>query len=175
MIFAPFVVKAAGGERVDVEIVPASPEDLRQTQQGWQSNWVASDIMRDTIKKYAMHTTNGELVGLAGYEIWPQLPIVHIIYMESQPESNPTIAGNKRKYLGIGSALVAFGIKLSVDHGFGGEVSFEAKTTELAKHYEKDFGALPLGNYETSGPTRYMLADEAARTIFFRYLERGED
>ena len=39
--------------------------------------------------------------------------------MEAGPESNPVIVGRDRKYTGIGRVLIAFGIKLSVDHGFG--------------------------------------------------------
>lgn len=96
--------------------------------------------------------------------------LVHIVYMESQPKSNPNIAGCKRKYRGIGQLLIAYGIKLSVDHGFGGDVVLAAKTPELARHYEKDFGAVRLPSFRSSAP-RFLIADEAAKNIFFRYLE----
>ena len=49
-----------------------------------------------------------------------------------------------KKYDGIGRLLIAFGIKLSIDNGCGGDVTFQAKTPELAKHYVKDFGAFPV-------------------------------
>ena len=57
--------------------------------------------------------------------------------MEAQPESNPTLDGGNPKYTGIGRLMIAFGIKLSIDNGFAGDVILEAKTTALAKHYEK--------------------------------------
>ena len=45
-----------------------------------------------------------------------------------------------------------------------GDVVLEAKTTALAKHYERDFGAVPLPVFGSSVP-RYLIADEAARVI----------
>lgn len=45
----------------------------------------------------------------------------------------------------------------------------EAKTTELARHYERDFGAVPLPAFDSSAP-QYLIADEAAKRIFFTYL-----
>ncbi|MFR3223656.1 MAG: hypothetical protein ACLTOI_04155 [Faecalibacterium sp.] len=53
--------------------------------------------------------------------------MVHITYIESQPESNPTIVGHSKKYQGIGRVLIAYGIKLSIDHECGGTVTFEAQ------------------------------------------------
>ena len=78
--------------------------------------------------------------------------------------------GEKRKYRGIGRLLIAFGIKLSVDNGFGGDVVLEAKTTKLAEHYAKDFGAVKLPSLSSAAP-RFIIADEAAKRIFFSYLE----
>ena len=91
------------------------------------------------------------------------------MYLESPPDSNPTITRTDRKYRGIGRLLIAYGIKLSVDHGFGGDVVLEAKTTELANHYVNDFGAVKLPSF--SGAPRLLIADDAAKRIFFSYLE----
>ena len=65
--------------------------------------------------------------------------------------------------------LIALGIKLSIDNGFAGDVILEAKTTALAKHYEKDFGAILLPTFQSSAP-RYLIADDAAKQIFLTYL-----
>ena len=46
----------------------------------------------------------------------------------------------------------------------------EAKITELAEHYVKDFGAVQLPSLSSSAP-RFIIADEAAKRIFFSYLE----
>ena len=48
-------------------------------------------------------------------------------------------------------------------------VILEAKTTALAKHYEKDFGAILLPTFQSSAP-RYLIADDAAKQIFLTYL-----
>ena len=53
---------------------------------------------------------------MAAYEILENDVMVHITYIESQPESNPTIAGHFREYSGIGRVLITYGIKLSIDH-----------------------------------------------------------
>lgn len=63
-----------------------------------------------------MNTDAGELVAMAAYEILENDVMVHITYIESQPESNPTIAGHFREYSGIGRVLITYGIKLSIDH-----------------------------------------------------------
>lgn len=109
------------------------------------------------------------MIALAAYEILDNALVVHIVYMEAQPESNPVLDNNAPKYMGIGRLLIAFGIKLSIDNGFTGDVVLEAKTTDLAKHYEDDFGAVLLPMFESSAP-RYLIADEAAKQIFFTYL-----
>ena len=90
--------------------------------------------------------------------------------MEAHPKSNPTIAGKDRKYSGIGRLLIAQGIKISIDNGLYGDVVLEAKTDELARHYEDDFGAVKLPVYSADAP-RFMIADNAAKNIFFSYLE----
>ena len=106
---------------------------------------------------------------LAAYEILENDVMVHITYIESQPESNPTIVGHSKKYQGIGRVLIAYGIKLSIDHECGGTVTFEAKVPELAEHYVRDYGACPLPSF--GGAPRYELSGEAAMNIFVTYLK----
>ena len=60
-------------------------------------------------------------MALGVYEISEDVVTVHIVYMESQAQSNPTLC-ERPKYRGIGRALIAYGIKLSVDAGFNGDV-----------------------------------------------------
>ena len=70
----------------------------------------------------------------------------------------------------IADEMPQYGIKLSIDSGLTGDVVLEAKTTSLAKHYEEDFGAVLLPTFQSSAP-RYLIADEAAKRIFFTYLD----
>ena len=94
---------------------------------------------------------------------------VYIAYIESQPESNPTLVEHK-KYSGIGKAMIAFGIQLSIDASCNGVVVFEAKTDDLEQHYIRDFGARPVASLYPDGPKTFMIADEAAKNIFSSYL-----
>lgn len=169
MQFAPFVLDA-GNDPVTVTMEPMSPADAAVTDQipYWQTSWTSEYLSTDRFEKYA--AKNGdELVALGAYEILENSLIVHIAYIEAQPQSNPVIAGSNPKYTGIGRLLIAFGIKLSIDHGFAGDVVLVAKTTQLAKHYEKDFGAVALPSFGNA--PRYLIADESAKKIFFSYLK----
>lgn len=64
--------------------------------------------------------------------------------------ANPTLTA-KREYYGIGEVMIAFGIKFSIDSGCRGDVLFEAKTPELARHYEKDFHARQVATLNSGG------------------------
>ena len=134
--FVPFIIRTADDQKIDVKITRMKKTDAIQTEKEpvWQTDWTSDYIQRSSFEKYALKTANGELVALAAYEILQRDVMVHITYIESQPESNPTIAGKTRKYKGIGRVLIAYGIKLSIDHECGGTVTFEAKVPELAEH-----------------------------------------
>lgn len=169
--FVPFIIRNADGMRTGVKITRMKNSDAEQTEHEpvWQTSWL-SDYIQDTLfKKYALKTNGGELVALAAYEVREDDVLVHITYIESHPESNPTIVGHSKKYNGIGRVLIAYGIKLSIDCGCGGTVTFEAKVPELAEHYVKDCGASPLPSF--GGAPRYELSGEAAMNIFITYLK----
>ena len=140
--FVPFIIKTDGSQNISVKIVRMKKSDAVQTEKEpvWQT-----------------------------YEILENDMMVHITYIESQPESNPTIVGHSKKYQGIGRVLIAYGIKLSIDHECGGTVTFEAKAPELAEHYVRDYGACPLPSF--GGAPRYELSGEAAMNIFVTYLK----
>ena len=135
----------------------------------WQTDWTSDYLQDPRFEKYALKTVSGELVALAAYETLENDVMVHLTYIESPPDSNPTIVGHSQKYEGIGRVLIAYGIKLSIDHGCGGTVTFEAKVPELAEHYVRDFGACPLPSF--GGAPRYELSGESAMNIFITYLK----
>lgn len=170
MRFVPHIFDKAGN-RINVDIVPMQMADAVQTdaEPKWQTSWTSDYISSDEYDKYAVKLGD-ELIALGAYEILQTSVVVHIVYMEAHPESSPTIAGKDRKYSGIGRLLIAQGIKISIDNGLRGDVVLEAKTFELAQHYERDFGAVKLPVYSADAP-RFMIADDAAKIIFFSYLE----
>ena len=161
MQFKPFVLDAIN-RQVPVSIKPMLPSDAEATNLPpvWQTSWTSDFLAEERFEKYAAKV-NGKLIALAAYEVLQNLLVVHIVYMEAHPESNPTLDDGQPEYTGIGRLLIAYGI--------AGDVVLEAKTTGLAKHYEKDFGAVRLPVFGSSAP-RYLIADEAAKRIFFTYL-----
>ena len=170
MKFEPYVYNSEK-EIIPITIDSMTSEDAEQTnyEPRWQTSWTSDYIREPRFEKYAAKVGD-ELIGLGAYEIQQNALVVHIAYIESQPQSNPVIVNENRKYFGIGRTLVAFGIKLSVDNGFNGDVILEAKTPELEKHYVNDFGAVKLPVFNALAP-RYLIADEAAKNIFFSYLK----
>ena len=169
MRFQPFVYDREN-QQILATIEPMTQQDAESTNAHplWQTSWTSEYLANPKFEKYAAKVGD-ELIALAAYEILKNALVVHIVYMEAQPESNPTLDEDAPKYTGIGRLLIAYGIKLSIDNGLTGDVVLEAKTTKLAQHYEKDFGAILLPAFRSSAP-RYLIADEAAKRIFFTYL-----
>ena len=170
MQFVPYVFDH-NQHRVSVSIEPMTETDAAKTNATpqWQTSWTSDYLVDPRFEKYAAKLDN-ELLALGAYEILENSLVVHIVYIEAQPESNPTLDSGCPKYTGIGQLMIAYGIKLSIDNGFAGDVVLEAKTTALANHYAKDFGAVALPSFSSSAP-RFLIADEAAKRVFFRYLE----
>ena len=172
MVFSPYILDSAS-ITVPVKISRMRKSDAQKTISDplWQSDWTSSYITQSGYSKYAVHTADGELIALGMYETLDRALVVRIVYMEAQPESNPTLSGDDRKYTGIGKLLIAFGIKLSIDNGFGGDVILEAKTDALADHYKNDFGGIELPSFGDSSAPRFLIQGEAAKNIFFSYLK----
>ena len=169
MQFNPFVFDKMN-RQIPVSIEPMMQADAEITNLPpvWQTSWTSEYLAEERFEKYAAKVGD-DLIALGAYEVLENSLVVHIVYMEAHPESNPTLDGGSPKYTGIGRLMIAYGIKLSIDNGFAGDVVLEAKTTSLARHYEKDFGAVRLPVFGSSAP-RYLIADEAAKRIFFTYL-----
>lgn len=177
MYFFPFVIQSDTGEFISVAITPASKADLAATHEPseWQTDWTSEYLSAPGVDKYAVKTMNDEMIALAAYQIRGRSAYVYIIYAESAPHSNPIMKTKlKRRYYGIGELIIAYGIKYSIDHGCRGDVVFDAKTDELARHYEADFHAQRIPSLKFGGPKRYMLADEGAWRLFSKFLKEEE-
>lgn len=167
--FQPFVYDGSNQQvPVMIERMTQKDAELTNAHPLWQTSWTSEYLGDPRLEKYAAKVGD-ELIALAAYEILESALVIHIVYMETQPGSNPTLDEGNPKYTGIGRLMIAYGIKLSIDNGLTGDVVLEAKTTSLARHYEKDFGAIQLPAFRSSAP-RYLIADEAAKRIFFTYL-----
>lgn len=173
MYFSPYIFRSCDAEKIKVQIVPATQQDLASTKEKptWQTDWESEYLADPSVDKFAMKLQDGMLVALGAYQVSGRKAYVYILYVESAPDSNPTITPPEhREYYGIGEALIAFGIKYSIDSGCRGDVLFDAKTDELARHYARDFGAKQILSAFSGGPKRFMLADEDAWNLFSKYL-----
>ena len=169
MILQYFVTASDTGNKISVEIDKSTADDLAATKENWQTDWTSEFIGDPALEKYTAKTESGEIVALGAYRETESSMFVYIEYIESHPESNPTLT-TKRKYLDIGRMMIAFGIQLSIDSGKNGVVTFEARTDELARHYIRDFGAIRVFAKQSGGPIMLMIADNAALSLFNTYL-----
>ena len=163
-----FVTKVSSGTPFPAEIIPASQDDFAQIKHDWQTDWTSDFIQRPDLEKYALKISDtGELVGLGAYQNIPESILVYVEYIESAPSSNPIISA-KKKYSGIGAALLAYGIQLSIDYGYGGAIYLKAKTTEIRDHYIRDFGAVPFSHLN---PFLLLIEGQAAQELFSYFLK----
>lgn len=167
-----FVVDNRSEDRVPVFMRRATREDIEASKDDWLTYWGSEYIQDSGFVNFAMVSEQDELIALVSYEIMRTRLVVHIVYMESQPESNPVMV-SERKYSGIGRALIAFGIKLSVEHGFGGDVILEAKNDNLLEHYVVDFDGVLLPAFDSTMPRTVLIADQAAVKIVSDYMEEN--
>lgn len=87
MYFSPFIIRNSDGEKIRAAISPMKKKDAVQTihEPAWQSNWTNEELAE--FEKYSLKTEDGELVALGAYEILKERVCVHIVYIESQPET----------------------------------------------------------------------------------------
>ncbi len=164
-----YVLDAVNMNKAQANIRPATEKDFLKTEQEhWQTSWMSEFIQDTALEKYALEIREAnELIGLGAYRNMPEGVLVYVEYIESSPESNPTLA-RSRKYRGIGSALLAFGIQLSIDYGYGGSIFLKAKTSEIWEHYIRNYGAIP---FSRANPFLLLIEGQAAQDLFTQYLE----
>lgn len=164
-----YVVDAITNTQVPAMIRPATQDDFFKTEdEQWQTSWLSKFIQQDALEKYALELSDTkELVGLGAYRDVPEGILVAVEYIESAPGSNPTQTSS-RKFRGIGAALLAFGVQLSIDYGYGGTIYLKAKTSEVWEHYIRDFGAVPFSHAD---PFMLLIDGDAAKKLFSQFLE----
>ena len=163
------IIDGQSNEQIPTSIREATATDFERTaREYWQTDWRTDFIQDTTLEKYALELdATKELVGLAAYRDMPEGVLVYVEYMESAPSGNPTLS-KTRKYAGIGAALLAFGIQLPIDYGYGGAIYLKAKTTQLREHYMRNYGAIPFSRFE---PFLLLIDGDAARELFGQYLK----
>ena len=164
-----YVADAITNARIPANFRPANQFDFNVTDiDNWQSSWNSDFIHQEGSEKYAFEVSDSrEVLGLGAYKDTPEGFMVTVLYIESAPHSNPTLTREK-KYNGIGAALLAYGIQMSREYGYGGTIFLKAKTSQLWTHYVNDFGAIP---YSRVDPFALMIDADAADQLLARYLE----
>lgn len=163
-----YVLDAASGAELPAKIRPAVNLDFELTElEHWQTSWKSDYIQQRELEKYALALVDtNELLGLGAYRDMPDGVLIYVEYIESAPSSNPTLT-QQRKYTGIGAALLAYGVQLSFDYGYGGTIYLKAKTSEIRQHYIRDFGAIPFSHYD---PFLLLIDGKAAEDLLGHYL-----
>lgn len=102
MQFKPFIFDKMN-RQVPVSIKPMLQSDAEFTNLPpvWQTSWTSRYLTEGRLEKYSAKVED-ELIALGAYEVLENSLVVHIVYMEANPESNPTLDGGTPKYTGIG-------------------------------------------------------------------------
>ena len=91
MQFKPFVFDKMN-RQIPVSIEPMLQSDAEFTNLPpiWQTSWTSEYLAEDRFEKYYAKVGD-ELIALGAYEVLENSLVVHIVYMEAHPESNPTL------------------------------------------------------------------------------------
>lgn len=159
-----YVLDAATKGKIPTIVKPATEQDFRATKD-WQTKWT-TPYASQLPNKVALHREDDdELLGLMSYELFEKGLAVEVIYMENARHSNANLlrTENKRKkYTGVGKALFAYAVQISLDAGFDGVLVFKAKTSDLLDYYMQEFGARQVAAYD---PLRLVIWEDAAEAI----------
>ena len=135
-----YIIESQTSAKLPASIREATAADFERTaREHWQTDWRTDFIQDALLEKYALELDSG----------------------------NPTLS-KPRKYAGIGAALLAFGIQLSIDYGYGGAIYLKAKTSQLREHYMRNYGAIPFSRFD---PFLLLIDGDAARELFGQYLK----
>jgi len=158
---------AKTNERFETIISLIKAQDLKivTKKNGWKFNW-KQELNQPQRQVYKLSTEKEPnlIQGLVSLEIREKDKFIfmHLI------ENSPLNIGPNKLYKGVCANLVAYGCKLSVEFGFEGFLSFDAKTN-LIEHYKKSLGAIHIGGQK-------MIIDNAAAfRLISKYFSNKEE
>jgi len=151
------IINVISGEIFETEFNKVSKKEIRKVD--WLFDWDFE--LKDRNSKVLKMTTteNKDIIqGLVSYTIDENFIFVNLV------ENAKFNRGKEKLYEGVGGNLFAYCCKLSFDMGFGGYVSFKAKTT-LIEYYKKSLGAkIALGQ-------RMYVDHEASLKLINQYFK----
>ena len=165
--FTPCLIERTTGKIVNTVFSLASLSELKPLKhQGWNFNWTADDLKDSDIYKLTLEGDD-TIQGLVALK---DMPNDYAVYLKLA-ESAPLNLGKNKRYEGVGGHLFAIAAKISMDHGYGGFLFFEAKNMELVRHYQEMFGGKVIGGVHQY---RMVIDEEAAEQLLNKYTLKGE-
>jgi hypothetical protein len=148
------------GENHPTSVLPITTDDLAKikTDKTWQFDWNKEHRLPG-YKTYKLTTMDSpEIIqGLISIGLQPDHIRMNLI------ESAELNKGKNKAFAGVLGNLVAFACKTAFQKGFGGAVSFYAKT-KLIEHYKKELGATHFGG------TLMVITDHASKNLVNKYF-----
>ena len=162
----PCLEEAATGEIFQTVFEIAKESELIGLQtKGWNFDWSDPELTRTNIYKLLLKD-DSTIQGLVSAEVIRGAVYVHIA------ESAPHNLGKNKKFIGVGGHLFAIAIKLSTANRFGGYIFFDAKNTDLVRHYQDKFGARLLR--ARVHEYRMEISDAQAQELLETYTLEGD-
>ena len=127
------IVNVISREEFQTEFSKVTPKEIKKKDWLFDWNFEIKD-KKSTVLKMTTTENRDIIHGLLSYKIDNNFIFVNLV------ESAVFNRGKGKLYEGVGGNLFAYACKLSFDKGFGGYVSFKAKSV-LIEHYKKSLGA----------------------------------
>ncbi|MDP3914359.1 MAG: hypothetical protein Q8R96_11570 [Bacteroidota bacterium] len=150
------ILNRISGESFATDVLELKREELKNLKRGWRFEWkkeFQNGKVYKLVNRYAPEVIQGLISLVNGNDH------IYINLIETAPHN----FGSNKIYEGVAGNLVAFACKLSLDCGFDGYVSFEAKT-KLIGHYEKTLKAKLLTH------NRMYIDKNAAENLIDKYF-----
>ncbi|MCC6726803.1 MAG: hypothetical protein IT258_20035 [Saprospiraceae bacterium] len=144
------ILHRQSGKLLPTSVLKVSAAELAQLSSTWLFDW-KREIASSEVFKLVLTENPEKVQGLISME--ERRGYFHVYLIENAPHNR----GMKKEYEGVAGNLFAFACLRSLEKGYGGYISFEAKT-ELIDHYQKALGAQRIGN------SIRMFIDEARAT-----------
>lgn len=132
------ILHRQSGKLLETSVSKASTDEIPKLSGGWLFDW-EKEIASYDVYKLILTEDAVKVQGLISLE--ERRGYFHVYLVESAPHNR----GLNKEYEGAAGNLFAFACLLSLEKGYGGYISFEAKSA-LIDHYQKTLGARRIGN-----------------------------
>ncbi|OQX73032.1 MAG: hypothetical protein B6D64_14440 [Bacteroidetes bacterium 4484_276] len=146
------IISVVSGDVFATEVVPVKIESIQEIKKhDWKFDW-KKEIKQADRQVYKLVIKNNKKIiqGLISISDQNDHIYMHLIENSSFNKSK------NKQYEGVPGNLVAFACKVSLEKGYDGYLSFDAKTA-LIKHYEKTLFATHLHGTKMYIDTRAAL------------------